>query len=237
MRGFLNFIASNPWLIIIILGGLFNLGVRMQQKAKEQRAKRAALAEIQRRKAEALRTGKPMTEPVIVYDEPQKKPKAPSADERQARIEALRKQRMEQLRAMREKRSGVAGTPQNPAQTKPPAPVQRRTPAPVQAQTRVERQQPRFQTPPRVPQVRPAQAPRPVPVPTATPPAPAAPVSAYDTTPSPIRSRSIVGDNAISARAMLRDPRLARQAIVAREILDAPIALRDPDTAPGNVDR
>ncbi len=235
MRGFLNFIASNPWLIIIILGGLFNLGVRMQQKAKEQRAKRAALAEIQRRKAEALRTGKPMTEPLIVYDEPQKKQASPTPDERQARIEALRKQRMEQLRAMREKRSGIAGTPQNPPQTKPPAPTQRRTPAPTQ--TRVERQQPRVPTPPRVPQARPAQAPRPVPVPTVTTPAPVAPVSAYDTTPSPIRSRSIVGDNAISARAMLRDPRLARQAIVVREILDAPIALRDPDTAPGNVDR
>ena len=44
MGNIIQFILGNPILIVILLGGVFNVGVRFAQKAKEQRAKRAAIA-------------------------------------------------------------------------------------------------------------------------------------------------------------------------------------------------
>lgn len=247
MGRFFNFIISNPILLIIIIGGLFNFAVRMQQKAKEQRARRAALTEVQRRKADALRTGKQNDDPIIVYDEPQKKSaKAQIAEERQARIEALRQQRMAQLRAIREKRSGMGqSTPKSPT---PPAPPQQRTSPTRQAQPTQrptpQRVIPRTTTPqgtrerPRVV----APVPIPTPIPDETPgiesPAPIKEIvpgrnpiaGAYAQSPS---SRSGLGG--INARSVLRDPKRLREAIVASEILDAPISMRDPDAAPGGI--
>ncbi len=246
MGRIINFIVSNPILLIIIIGGLFNFAVRMQQKAKEQRAKRAALTEIQRRKDESLRTGKQSTEPIIVYDEPQKKTtKSSNAEDRQARIEALRQQRMAQLRAMREKRSGTA---QSPTPQAPPRPQQRPAPRPQPKSTpprpTQQRVVPRTTTTQRT-QERPrvvAPVPRPTPMPQSTPgletPAPIQEIvpgknpiaNAYTQSPS---SRSGLGG--INARSILRDPNRLREAIVASEILDAPISLRDPENAPGGV--
>lgn len=268
----LGFIAQNPWLIIIVLGGLFNVGVRMNQKIKEQRAKRAALAEIQRRKVEALRTGKAVDEPIIVYDK-----QKPASDDRQARIEALRQKRMEQLRAMREKRTGTGtqqqGIPsQSPArqaqqQTTRQSPPPARTPAPQRAGTQRptpqrpgsgQQQRPRVipakqQKPSRIPsQSRPSnpqpamrqrpvvQSPtKPIARPgTAPKPAAAPPVIPTATRPSPRpASRSSGFSGATNARSLLRDRSMLRQAIVVKEILDAPIALRDQEYLPGQMPR
>lgn len=255
MQGIMQFILGNLWILVPILIGLFNVGVRMQQKAKEQRAKRAALAEIQRRKTDSMRTGKPVNEPVIVYDEPQKTQKQQAKEERQARIEALRKQRMEQLRAMREKRAAAStATPTRPTPTRTPARTGRQ-PSPARPALRT----PQTRTPPSRPRVIPPTtqmnrgAPprprvieptsRPTPIPDASPgldtPAPmpkkikpganpiASPRKQSDTD-------SLLGSSEITARSMLRNRRLTRQAIIAREILDSPIALRDAQDAPGS---
>lgn len=270
----LGFIAQNPWLIIIVLGGLFNVGVRMNQKIKEQRAKRAALAEIQRRKAEALRTGRAVDEPIIVYDQ-----QRPAPDDRQARIEALRQKRMEQLRAMREKRTGT-GTQQSSIPSQSPSrqpqpsarPVQQaaRTPAPqrpgsqrptpqrpgsgqqqpqqrpkvipgkqqkpsrVPSQSRqatpkpVVRQRPVVQSPAQ-PIIRTGSAPKPA----------AAPPAIPAVTPSVSRSapRKSVYSGTSGVKSLLRDRSMLRQAIVVKEILDAPIALRDQESLPGQMPR
>lgn len=256
MQGVLQFILGNLWILVPILIGLFNVGVRMQQKAKEQRAKRAALAEIQRRKADAMRTGKPVNEPVIVYDEPQKSPKQQAKEERQARIEALRKQRMEQLRAMREKRSAAStATPTRPAPTRSPARTARQ-PVPARPAQRT----PQTRTPPSRPRVIPATtqinrgAPnrprvveptsRPTPIPESSPglDTPAPMPKKIEPGANPIASTrqksdqgSLLGSSEITARSLLRNRRLTRQAIIAREILDSPIALRDAQNAPGSM--
>lgn len=263
----LGFIAQNPWLIIIVLGGLFNVAVRMNQKIKEQRAKRAALAEIQRRKVEALRTGRAVDEPIIVYDK-----QTPAPDDRQARIEALRQKRMEQLRAMREKRTGT-GTQQpnipsqSPARQAQPSarPAQQtaRTPAPQRPGTSRptpqrpgtgKQQRPRVipakqQKPSRIPSQSRPSAPQPamrqrpvVQSPTqpiarpATAPKPAAPPPAIPSATRP-SSRSSVYSEAINAKSLVRDRSTLRQAIVVKEILDAPIALRDEQNMPGQMPR
>lgn len=138
MNQVIQFIVGNSWILIPILIGVFNVGVRAQQKAKDQKAKRDAIAELNRRKSESMRTGKAVDEPIIVFD---KEPaKASVTDDRKARIEALRKQRMEQLRAMREKRAGgAASTQAAPPSRKPaqsPARARVQPPAPGQAQAR-----------------------------------------------------------------------------------------------------
>jgi hypothetical protein len=255
VRGLLNFIGSNPWLLVIIIGGLFNVGVRLNQKAKEQRAKRAALTEIQRRKSEALRTGKPMTEPIIVYDEPQKKQPNTSED-RQARIESLRQQRMAQLRAIREKRSGVAAqsTTASPPTRPGAAPAGRPQPSPQRPQP-IQRQTQRPATarpaPAQRPPTRPRRAiPAPTPAPTPRPAPPSIPsISPVAGVPEPVKAtkplvsaygiqtRSHSGGDDGSIRSMLSDPRQLRNAIVLREVLDGPIALRDPENGPGGVAR
>lgn len=263
MQGILQFILGNLWILVPILIGLFNVGVRMQQKAKEQRAKRAALAEIQRRKADALRTGKPVNEPVIVYDEPQKTAKQAQQDERKARIEALRQQRMEQLRAMREKRASSATAAVPTQQPRRQTPTQQRQPGTLRTpQLKPRGPQPARPSRPRVipqsrPQARPqAPAPspsrprvveptsKPTPIPESSPgldsgaPVPRKIEPCFN----PISSskQSLTGGSGdafskINARRLLRDPRLTRQAIVARELLDAPISERDPDRSPGSM--
>lgn len=256
MQGFLQFILGNLWILVPVLIGLFNVAVRMQQKAKEQRAKRAALAEIQRRKTDAMRTGKPVNEPVIVYDEPQKSQKQQAKEERQARIEALRKQRMEQLRAMREKRSAAStAAPARPTPTRSPARTGRQ-----QMPSRPAQRTPQTRTPPSRPRVIPATTQfsrgaqsRPQVVQPTTRPTPIPESSPGLDTPAPMPKKiepganpialprkksdqgSLLGSSEITARSLLRNRRLTRQAIIAREILDSPIALRNAQSVPGSM--
>ncbi len=275
MRGFLNFITSNPWLIIIVIGGLFNVAVRAHQKTKEQRAKRAAASELQRRKAEALRTGK-IVDPVV-YDAPQQQSSA--NDDRQARIEALRQQRMAQLRAMREKRAATLPPP--PSAPKPPTAKPLATPSPRPTPRSTQGQSVRPSAKPSARQVqtpraaqgmsqRPPSRPRVLPPSTgggarpnekprrsastrpgkqrATPakpsitkpkarPAqkqPGAPLLQESARPS---SRLLGLGTPVSVHSLLRDPSMLRQAIIAKEILDAPIALRQEQHMPGSMPR
>jgi len=264
MNQFLQFIAGNAWILIPIFIGLFNVAVRVKQKAAEQKARRDSLAEIQRRKKEALRTGRSLDEPVIVYDKPstQQAAKTP-AQARQERIEALRKQRMDQLRAMREKRAASASTGtatrQTPAQTPKLTPAQksRTTPTmrpaptkrPVQARTPQPNRQPnRPRVIPATQRQRPIQQPPTpgvqVPVTQVDPPS-TEPVSAIAASSlrelrrdrpnkGSMKNRRSTGPIS-STREMLHSRKGLRQAIVLNEVLNAPVALREPDSGPGNV--
>ncbi|MFG0246363.1 MAG: hypothetical protein ACF8MF_09990 [Phycisphaerales bacterium JB052] len=259
MNQFVQYMLGNAWLLIPILIGLFNLGVRVQQKAKEQKARRDAQAAIARHKSEALRTGKSLNDPIIIYDEPEA---APSKDDRQARIEAIRKQRMEQLRAMREKRASTA----SPAAPKP-RPAQRQTPRAIPTPRPTQSAKPAPQ-PTRRPTVIPASR-RATPAPQAQAPSrrttltpqqakqsPGAgtirPKQRRAKTPeaqSPVQQSSIgakessrskqgnrqAASPGISARSMVRDRKQIRQAIVLRELLDSPVALRSADRGPGSM--
>lgn len=286
MGNFLSYLLSNSWLLIPVLIGLFNVGVRLQQKAKEQQARRAAQMEVQRRKAEALRTGKSVEEASIVYDTPQVQQTA--SDDRQARIEAMRKQRMEQLRAMREKRASIGtkatppqsmgrSTPSNPTRS-PVVPRQTRTPLPAQRPPQARQQQPR-QPQPRPPQravQRPTRQSTQTPIRPGVIPGsgqqPSAPIRRASISPqqpirppasdfdqparlqnllpqsdsllreAPVQPAAGAGASAkpkagrgMSARAMLRDHSAVRQAIVVRELLGSPIALRNPGDEPGSL--
>ncbi|MEX0875858.1 MAG: hypothetical protein WD114_00215 [Phycisphaerales bacterium] len=280
-------LLNNSWLLIPIIIGLVNVGVRVQQKAKEQRIRRDAQNELNRRRQEALRTGRPLEEAQVVYDKPSPQ------DDRKARIEALRKQRMEQLQMLREKRAGVsaAQTASQPArppvsQTRPRPPVPTRKPQPMPRPRPQSQAQPSYQHPmlPGLPQrqqakPRPAQQPsrprviapqqqpaRPKSLLNAPPPAslgvkpPDRPkISAsdlrqskrakraltlqdqgsfskpmVDTSGGPLQSGSDAGSD-ISARSMLKSPGRVRQAFALKEIIDSPVALRDPETGPGSL--
>ena len=259
MNQFIQYMLGNAWLLIPIVFGLINVAARVQEKAKEQKARREAQAAIARHKSEALRTGKSLSDPVIVYDEPKE---APSKNDRQSRIEALRKQRMEQLRAMREKRASIA----SPAAPKP-RPAQRQTPraVPTPRPTQPARPSPQPSGRPKVipasrratpatqkqvPARRVTLSPQPAkqaPV-TRTPrdeqrrartPATGASVQQKSimaqrpSSPAPAKKRA--PSKGISARSMIRDRKQIRQAIVLREMLDSPVALRDANRGPGTL--
>ena len=252
-----QFLINNSWLMIPILIGVFNVAVRIQQKAKEQKFRRSAQQEIAKRKADALRTGKMVKDPIMVNVMPKEQPTM--KDDRQARIEALRKQRMEQLRAMREKRASTAGTA-TPASRPTTLPSQRATQAPRPSQQLQGRPQGTARRTV-IPASRKPASPTHVQAATQRPqsgsqrlakPNPPKPSLAQQsppktgTTVSKKQTRSTAPTSpsaraprsslqSMSARSMLRDPKQVRQAIVLRELLDAPIALRDPDQGPGTL--
>jgi hypothetical protein len=263
MNSILQFLAGNAWLLIPIFIGVFNVMVRAKQKAAEQKARRDAQAEMARRKAEALRTGRSFDEPVIVYDQPSE----PQADDRKARIEALRQQRMEQLRAIREKRASVAAPKapqrspnprQSPRQRPPVIPGSARNQGGNQPTRTASKTQSKLLS--KRQSQNPIQASAPKPAQPTRPPASALdlPKRLQTLTPqldSPLREAS--GSNQsrndaaptissrprrapanaqnVSTRALLHNRQLTRQAIVVRELLDAPVALRNPDIGPGSM--
>jgi hypothetical protein len=62
------------------------------------------------------------------------------------------------------------------------------------------------------------------------------PPSFFDTHKANRESKRTAGfSGSISARSLLRDRSMLRQAIVVKEILDQPIALRDAETMPGSM--
>lgn len=262
IQNIINFITNNAFLIIIIGGGLFNFAVRMAQKAKEQRAKREAAHEMDRRRQEALRTGHQVT--------PVKPKAAPVPDTRQERIEALRKERMEQLRALREKRAATSAQTSSSSAGQshpslPPFPVQtagpqqagpRRTSAPNQGQsprpnvigstqqtTTAQRQaqqaraaaefKAQFKT---QEQSKPQQRRR---VKKSKDVRQAAHVETLAEASNPSLHKTIHNKSKAkpsqTAREMLRSRSAVRQAMVLREILDAPLAMRDQDIASGSL--
>lgn len=266
MNSILQFLAGNAWLLIPIFIGVFNVMVRAKQKAAEQKARRDAQAEMVRRKAEALRTGRSFDEPVIVYDQPGE----PQDDDRKARIEALRQQRMEQLRAIREKRASVAA-PKAPQRSPNPRQSPRQRPSVIPGSAR-NQGNPAGNQPSRAASKtqskllskrqsqNPIQASAPKPSQSTRPQASALdlPRHLQTLTPqldSPLREASGSEQNRIDAaptvtsrprrapanaqnvstRALLHNRQLTRQAIVVRELLDAPLALRNPDIGPGSM--
>lgn len=268
LQNIINWVMGNAFLIIIIGGGLFNVAVRMAQKAKEQRAKRAALQAMARQKQETLRTGHSVTDskPTLAQQ--------PQKDPRQERIEALRKERMEQLRALREKRSNpqtsaTTSAPTSPTSISqnhpnlPPFPVQN---APLQKRTQATVQSRQSPTPnsgqSRRPNVvatsaqppssqMPNQRRRPQPDQTGeqsdqqrrvkreTNQRHAGHVESLREAANPSLHNSIHDKSKLlpeqSARSMLRSRSAIRQAILLREILDTPVALRNQDIASGSI--
>ena len=252
----MNFIGQNLFIIIILGGGVFNVAIRIAQKAKEQRAKRESLHQLDRQKQESLRTGRPIQQPIARPQE-----RDPQADRRE-RIEALRKERMDQLRALREKRAGGVAAPQSSiSQSNPmmlPMPLQTQQRSAPRPQSQLQQQiQPRpQQTQRRTPNPAGAAARRPNVIAT-TQQVPQSRRRAQQTRLQPThkvqerkagqletledasslqprqRSDSSVGQQ--SARSMLRSRSSIRQAMVLREILNAPIALRDQDIASGSL--
>jgi hypothetical protein len=248
----LNFVLANAWILIIVLGGLFNVTVRVAQKAKEQRAKRDALQEMARQKQEALRTGRPVATPRSAA--PQQAQQSPKD-----RIEALRQERMAQLRALREKRAGSPTPPAGPPTASPTATAAPTTvgqshptlpPIPVQPRPRPQAQ-PQHRSQPRPAQpMAPQQRRRRVIAPSAQPEAqrPKAPKptertaaklesirgASKSTRPGLSKSTGFVPE-IDSAREMLRSRSSIRQAMILREILDTPIALRNQDIASGSL--
>lgn len=264
----INFVIGNPILVIIIIGGLFNVTVRLAAKAKEQRARRDALHEMARDQQEAMRTGRPAAQQ---FAQPKPQERDPQADRRD-RIEALRKERIEQLKALREKRAGGATLTSSVSQSHPnmpPIPVQAqraqpgRQPNPQRAsqQQQATRQQAlrqSFQQAQQQQQSSQRRTPLPVAGQTRRPQIvassqPTQPIRrrVKQTRPDPkpaVRKAGVIETNRgrtqktrkpmaanQSARSMLRSRSAIRQAIILREILDAPIALRDQDVASGSL--
>ncbi len=255
---------GNAFLIIIIGGGLFNVAVRMAQKAKEQRAKRAALQAMARQKQESLRTGHTVPAPTPVQTQ------QPQTDPRQERIEALRKERMEQLRALREKRSNpqISATTSTSSISQnhpnlPPIPVQnapqnkrtqataqsRQSPTPNSGQSRrpnivaTSTQVPSSQAPnqrrrPQQDQLV-AQSDQQRRVKRETNQRHAGHVESLREASNPSLHNTIHDKSTLlpaqSARSMLRSRSAIRQAILLREILDTPVGLRNQDIASGSI--
>ena len=264
-QNIINFLTQNAFLIVIIGGGLFNVLVRLGQKAKEQRDRREAHKELAHQKQESLRTGKPI--PTAQPKEPTLSAPAPNSKaERQQRIEALRQERMEQLRALREKRANTSTRPAAASPAKisqnrpsmPPVPVkttrsQRLTQQRAQSPSQQSRQsQSQLRTrlgqaanqPNRAPQVAAASQQA-----ISTRRRPAQPQQQVQQTPEPkervagqvesLRDASSLertrSIDHVSARSLLRSKASVRQAFVLKEILDTPIALRDQDIASGSL--
>ena len=204
---------------------------------------------------EALRTGHSTSQQTHTTMSPvqTKDPK----EERRERIESLRKERMDQLRALREKRASTAPTSQSSISQNhpnmPPIPVQaqqrpqqvRPQPRPTRQTAQQSAQQPQRRSPnPAARQIR-----RPTVIATSQQvednrrrvrqmPKPkerkAGQLETLDEA-SGIKAPASAHQSIHSARSMLRSRSSIRQAMVLREILDTPIALRDDDIASGSL--
>ncbi|MGV6813511.1 MAG: hypothetical protein ACWA5W_00720 [Phycisphaerales bacterium] len=271
IQNILNFIGGNLWLIFIIGAGIFNVSVRIAQKAREQRDLREVQAEIRRQRQEELRTGRPAPIPASVQQRQaaEKQEQAQALEERKRRIEQLRKERIAQLQKLREQATGSASTSGVSARVSPPNPNSQRsqqaarqtasptsprsgTPTPPKnsPQQRVlNRSQQRKHTNPAKPAQR-AKSAR---------PAKAVRVQSDEfdrltrqrsaqSKPTPNRAGRVLADpsdhrskpgkkiaQARSARSMLRSKSTIRQAMVLREVLDPPIALRDDSISSGSL--
>jgi hypothetical protein len=264
IQSIINFITNNLFIVVLVMGGVFNVAVRLAQKAKEQRARKDAIAQIERQKQETLRTGRSTTQTAPVARAPVvRQPVSDPDTARKERIEALRQERMEQLRLLREQRAGAqssvmpAGSRQSTSGRTLPGivtqgplrgsgqasgQVQPRKPQPQQRVQSTQTLAPRRRKPaePRE-TVRDSDAQRVQALKNES-----APVHQpqYNTVDQPAhhklgssKSKPLAG----SPKAMLRSKASVRQAIVLREILDSPMALRgqgglrDEDIASGSI--
>ncbi len=246
----------NLLIIIVAIGGPA-LGA-VWKKLEEAAEKRRLEQEIQRRRDEALRTGRPLTDASSrpeAADRP--KPELDLAAQRRARLEELRRRQQERLRqaAMARQTRRQGGQVRMPTQQVPPSPGPRlqqrppippisprpRTPAPTQPRTRPSARsapgQASTQAPaPRAPsrarsrtadREQPARqgtmsrSPRQARRESRTAPVESMDLQAQD---SPVRPQLRVRETL--GRITVRD---LRRAVIMKEILDPPIALRDED--------
>jgi hypothetical protein len=238
---------------IALLIGAFSGGARLWAKMQEQRAKQAQIQARRQMERDALRTGGRALE-----TQPQPTPRGAWDQDQQSkrdRIEELRRRRIEQLQKLREQRSGASSaqssvmtpapvqTPQRapsqaqpsqrgPQRAAPPprTPQRRAQPSPAQRQAQQVRRTPQRPQSPRPPQPAARRDPRP---PQQRQPEPtAAPVQTsigeiQDPAPAPVAVRAPTqsGSRRFASRQALRD------AIIAKEVLGPPVALREEHAA------
>lgn len=232
----IGFLTSPLGIALII--GAFSGGARLWAKMQEQRAKQTQIQARRQMERDALRTGG------RGMSEPRSTPAPPSTwdqdqQSKRDRIEELRRRRIEQLQKLREQRSGASSAQTSAAPIAPaPAPTPRRAPQqPQPARRGPQRAAPPPPAPARRPAPQPAPAarqttraaPKPQPTPRRAPsraPTPRpAPVSQPEHTtisdlpkPAPVAVRQ--DRSRFATRQALRD------AIIAKEVLGPPVALR-----------
>jgi hypothetical protein len=247
-------ILTNPIFIIMMIGGFSALG-RGIKAAQEKKAQKKQLQQLRESQRDSLRTGqRPDAAKAASADiaEPSPATWDQKQELRRQRIEKLRQQRIDQLNKIRQKRSASQASssptnqPQSQRQTQnKPKPLQQtnqqsRQPA-QQSQRYSQQAQPTSRTPqqPILQQTTPAprRRSRPTVLPAAIKSSPAARSTTQSAfglgktldNDSTIKSGSIANNspNTLGSRAFLT--KNLRQAILAKEILSPPIAMRAPD--------
>lgn len=236
---------------IALLIGAFSGGARLWAKMQEQRAKQTQILARREMERDALRTGgrgqaAPSTESAASgssgsWDQ--------SQQTKRERIEELRRRRIEQLQKLREQRAGAAK-----AQASAATPVPTQTPRRAASQPQPTRRGPqRAAAPPAASSRRPAptpmqrQAPRPAPKTAREPQRPPTPrrtpqrqPQQAQAQPAPAAQHSPITDIDIHASAhaapTVPKPRFVigqalRDAIIAKEVLGPPVALRNEHAA------
>ncbi len=233
---------------IALLIGAFSGGARLWAKVQEQRARQAQIQARRQMERDALRTGGRALETQTQTQPTQRGAWDQDQQRKRDRIEELRRRRIEQLQKLREQRASASSarssvtTPapiqaprRAPAQARParqgaqrvvtPTMKSRRpAPSPMSAQ-----QTHRKPTAPRVPGSTPGTSARRA-APRPPEPQPANPIAASEPAPiSEIRTADPVatspGPKRFASRQALRD------AIIAREVLGPPVALREEHAA------
>ncbi len=247
-------ILSNPILIIMIIGGFSALG-RGIKAAQEKKAQKRQLQQLRDAQRDSLRTGQ---RPTPTQSTSQTTSKGASKfastdiaestpatwdqkqDLRRQRIEKLRQQRMEQLNKIKQRRSASKSSSSTSGQAQPPQPQSKASPKPPKPVQRARSvQQP---TPPQV-NPAPRRRPRPNIIPagmqskTNTPPVIETDLKLGKTLDkdSTITSGSIVKDASSDQSSKAFLTKNLRQAVLAKEILSPPIAMRAPDDGTASI--
>jgi len=246
MNQLFNWLKANPQALVIFLVALFSVLGTVVKQIQEKKEARRIQQERERRKRDALRTGR--VEPAASPPSPAANPEAA----RQRRLQELAERRRAQLEEIRRRQQATPAPPPAPATRPTPiartgAPVRPRPQAPARPMPAPARPAPRPQAPvARTPVQRqqPTRAPvaRQAPARVARPTAPVSkqpgarqrpPARATAATTAPItrtevgavptatpRARSSVGSRLFSGRSDLR------RAIVLSEVLGPPVSLR-----------
>ena len=231
MGNFFQFLANNLQLLFFIAVAIIPAVGALVRWIEQQRAERRRMAEIERRRLEALRTGRvevlqtTMQPPRTTTPVPATAPRQTDAARRQREMQERMRQRLEQQR--RQQQAPVRRGPA-PA-TQRPGPVRQRPPARrAPAGQRSQRTQPILVDRRR-----------------ARPSAQEAAPQTLTQTPTHIASQEIGSASAEPTGGPARViPRVGpgmtvqqlREAIVLRELLDRPLALRDAGPGPDLLD-
>jgi hypothetical protein len=249
-------ILTNPIFIIMMIGGFSALG-RGIKAAQEKKAQKKQLQQLRESQRDSLRTGqRPDAAKAASADiaEPSPATWDQKQELRRQRIEKLRQQRIDQLNKIRQKRSAsqASSSPTNQSQSQSqrqtqnkPKPIQQTSQQSRQPAQQSQRYSQQAQSTSRTPQQpilqqttpAPRRRSRPTVLPAAIKSSPAARSTSQSAfglgntldNDSTIKSGSIANNstNTLGSRAFLT--KNLRQAILAKEILSPPIAMRAPD--------